>query len=91
MSAGVEDIIKNGLSNLIQLPTGCGEQTMIRMAPLVYVLRYLYSMKDGVTANVERKAYEFMRKGMSACSKYFDSFLASFYIKKFLGTMKCTL
>ena len=64
MSAGVEDIIENGLANLIKLPTGCGEQTMIRMAPLVYVLRYLYSTKNGVTADVERKAYDFMRKGL---------------------------
>ena len=65
MSAGVEDIIKNGLDKLIKLPTGCGEQTMIRMAPLVYVLRYLYSIKNGVTAEVEKKAYDFMRKGIS--------------------------
>jgi len=63
MSAGVEDVIENGLANLIKLPTGCGEQTMIKMAPLVYVLRYLYSTKNGVTADVERKAYNFMREG----------------------------
>lgn len=64
MSAGVEDIIEKGLDNLIQLPTGCGEQTMIRMAPLVYVLKYLYSIKNGVTADIEKKAYGFMRRGI---------------------------
>ena len=64
MSAGVQEIISNGLTNLIRLPTGCGEQTMISMAPLVYVLRYLYSIKNGVTAEIERRAYDFMRKGL---------------------------
>lgn len=64
MSAGIQDIIEKGLDKLIQMPTGCGEQTMIRLAPLVYVLRYLYSIKNGVTAAVEKKAYGFMRKGI---------------------------
>ena len=63
MTAGVEDMIDKGLEKLIQLPTGCGEQTMIRMAPLVYVLRYMYSTKDGVTSAVEKKAYDYLRKG----------------------------
>eukprot|EP00794_Sanderia_malayensis_P016274 gene16274-17915_t len=63
MGAAVEDIIKGGLNNLVRLPTGCGEQTMIRMAPTVYVLRYLTSIKNGVTSEIEKKAYSFMRSG----------------------------
>jgi hypothetical protein len=31
----------NNLDNLVQLPTGCGEQNMIRFAPLVSVTKYL--------------------------------------------------
>ncbi len=63
MGAAVEDMINGGLTKLIQLPTGCGEQTMIRLGPVVYVLKYLYSIENGVTPTVEKKAYDFMRKG----------------------------
>eukprot|EP00795_Rhopilema_esculentum_P010958 gene10958-19794_t len=63
MAPGVKDMVENGLNNLIVMPRGCGEQTMIYMAPLVYVLKYLYTIKDGVTDEIERKAYNFMRAG----------------------------
>eukprot|EP00795_Rhopilema_esculentum_P010956 gene10956-19791_t len=63
MAPGVKDMVENGLNNLIVMPSGCGEQTMIYMAPLVYVLKYLYTIKDGVTDEIERKAYNFMRAG----------------------------
>ena len=63
MGAAVTDIIEGGLEKLLRIPTGCGEQTMIYMAPVVYVLRYLDSLKGGVTAEVERKAYTYARQG----------------------------
>ncbi|XP_046354855.2 alpha-2-macroglobulin-like protein 1 isoform X3 [Haliotis rufescens] len=31
----------SNLDNLVQLPTGCGEQTMISFSPNIYVLKYL--------------------------------------------------
>ncbi|XP_071089780.1 alpha-2-macroglobulin-like protein 1 isoform X1 [Haliotis cracherodii] len=31
----------SNLDNLVQLPTGCGEQTMINFSPNIYVLKYL--------------------------------------------------
>ncbi len=31
----------NNLDNLVQLPTGCGEQNMVKFAPLISVTRYL--------------------------------------------------
>ncbi|XP_068074598.2 alpha-2-macroglobulin-like protein 1 [Danio rerio] len=31
----------NNLANLLQMPSGCGEQNMIILAPNVYILRYL--------------------------------------------------
>ena len=71
MGAAVEDMINGGLTKLIQLPTSSGEQTMIGLAPVVYVLKYLYSIKNGVTPSVEKKAYDFMRKGKSPCATLF--------------------
>ncbi|CAH1241049.1 C3 [Branchiostoma lanceolatum] len=51
-----------GLGTLLRLPTGCGEQTMIKLAPNVYVLSYLHCT-DKITKDVEEKAYDFIRKG----------------------------
>ncbi|CAE7779018.1 CD109, partial [Symbiodinium pilosum] len=31
----------SGLERLLQIPTGCGEQNMITLAPNVYVAKYL--------------------------------------------------
>ena len=55
MAPGVKDMVENGLDKLIVMPRGCGEQTMIYMAPLVYVLKYLYTLKNGVTDEIERR------------------------------------
>ncbi|XP_019632208.1 PREDICTED: ophiophagus venom factor-like [Branchiostoma belcheri] len=51
-----------GLGTLLRLPTGCGEQTMIKLAPNVYVLSYLHCT-DQITKDVEEKAYDFIRQG----------------------------
>ena len=64
MGAAVQDIINGGLTNLIKMPVGCGEQTMMRMAPTVYVLRYLLTLKNAVTSEIETKAYSFIRQGL---------------------------
>nr|VZH92704.1 unnamed protein product [Spirometra erinaceieuropaei] len=37
--------VKN-LDNLVRLPTGCGEQNMVKVAPSVYVLKYLVAATD---------------------------------------------
>ena len=39
----------------LHMPIGCGEQTMIRMAPNVYIYKYLKSI-DQVTVEIEEKA-----------------------------------
>lgn len=44
------------------MPMGCGEQTMIHMAPNVYVLQYLTNSKQ-VTVDVEDRAYKFIQSG----------------------------
>merc|ERR1711959_77425 len=36
----------DGLSRLVRLPTGCGEQTMITFAPQIFVMNYLDSVES---------------------------------------------
>ncbi|NXT27832.1 CD109 protein, partial [Syrrhaptes paradoxus] len=52
----------SGLSSLIKMPHGCGEQNMINFAPNVYVLQYLTKTRQ-LREDVRSKAVSFMRKG----------------------------
>ncbi|KAI6071502.1 CD109 antigen [Aix galericulata] len=52
----------NGLSSLIKMPYGCGEQNMINFAPNVYILQYL-SKTGQLREDIKSKAVSFMRKG----------------------------
>ncbi|NWS65757.1 CD109 protein, partial [Crotophaga sulcirostris] len=52
----------NGLSSLIKMPYGCGEQNMINFAPNVYVLQYLTKTRQ-LREDIKSKAVAFMRKG----------------------------
>ncbi|XP_066290647.1 CD109 antigen-like isoform X3 [Branchiostoma lanceolatum] len=52
----------SGLDSLLQMPHGCGEQTMITFAPNVYVMYYL-DQTDQVTPEIEEKALKFMTSG----------------------------
>ncbi|XP_068143587.1 thioester-containing protein 1 allele R1 isoform X1 [Drosophila tropicalis] len=47
--------VVGNLDNLIQLPTGCGEQTMVKFVPNLMVLRYLGRLRQ-LTPEIERKA-----------------------------------
>ena len=61
----VSSIIEGrGLDSIIKLPTGCGEQTMLKLAPNVFVLNYLRSTKQ-VTQQIEQTAFNFIRSGKS--------------------------
>lgn len=53
----------NGLDKLLRMPTGCGEQTMIGLAPDVFVTNYLTATNQ-LTGEVEEKAINFMESGM---------------------------
>ena len=44
------------------MPMGCGEQTMIFLAPNVYVMQYLLRTRQ-VTADIESKAYRMIQSG----------------------------
>lgn len=52
----------HGLTSLIQIPYGCGEQNMISFAPNIYVLDYLTKKKQ-LTESLKEKALSFMRQG----------------------------
>ncbi|XP_059162967.1 CD109 antigen-like [Physella acuta] len=50
------------LDSLLQMPTGCGEQNMVNLAPDVYVTDYLTSV-DQLNRDVKSKAINFMENG----------------------------
>jgi hypothetical protein len=54
--------VLSGLEDLILIPTGCGEQNMIRLAPNVAILRYL-SMTNQLTDDLEIKTVDHLNKG----------------------------
>lgn len=58
----VNTTIKGGLEKFFRMPTGCGEQTMIYLAPNVYVLEYLMNTNQLSGAN-EENAYRFIQSG----------------------------
>ncbi|XP_007537691.1 alpha-2-macroglobulin-like protein 1 [Erinaceus europaeus] len=50
------------LDNLVQMPGGCGEQNMLRFAPIIYVLQYLE--KSGqLTEEIRSLAVGFLEQG----------------------------
>jgi hypothetical protein len=62
MDAAVQTIL-GGVDTLLEnVPHGCGEQTMIIMAPIVYAMRYL-QRTNGLTPQAENRAKFFMKVG----------------------------
>jgi len=53
----------SGITALIRLSTGCGEQNMIRFVPNIFVIIYLNSM-NALTPDVLIKAKGFILKGI---------------------------
>ncbi|VDN49403.1 unnamed protein product [Dibothriocephalus latus] len=51
------------MGNLIDLPTGCGEQTMVRVAPSVYALKYLIAATDLQEPEINRQRYYRLHDG----------------------------
>lgn len=45
----------DGLGHLIRSPCGCGEQTMMYLAPNIYVIQYLQSTQQ-LSSDMRRKA-----------------------------------
>ena len=53
----------NNLDQLLRMPYGCGEQTMLGFAPDVFVTNYL-SATYQLSSDIKEKALGFMEKGM---------------------------
>ena len=53
-----------GFNNLIRMPTGCGEQTMLTLGPMVYVAKYLKESNQ-LTSDEEEQLRDFINKGRS--------------------------
>ncbi|XP_029436364.1 alpha-2-macroglobulin-like protein 1 isoform X2 [Rhinatrema bivittatum] len=61
----VGDIMGTTLQNidqLIQLPSGCGEQNMVKLAPNIYVLEFL-NKTGQVTEEIKSKTVKFLETG----------------------------
>ena len=52
----------SGLESLLKLPTGCGEQNMLKFAPNIYILQYLTNAHE-LNKQMEEKALGYMRTG----------------------------
>ncbi|EUB63193.1 Murinoglobulin-2 [Echinococcus granulosus] len=46
------------LDGLIQLPTGCGEQNLVKVAPSVYALRYLLNRQGNTSGTTDTSRYD---------------------------------
>ncbi|XP_059497226.1 alpha-2-macroglobulin-like isoform X2 [Stegostoma tigrinum] len=59
------DILSSAMQNLdglLRLPTGCGEQNMVKFAPNIYILRYL-NKTDQLTREIRDKAISYLQTG----------------------------
>lgn len=52
-----------GVDSLFQQPAGCGEQTMIRLAPTVYAMMYIKETRQ-ITEDIEIRGNQWIRDGM---------------------------
>ena len=52
----------SNLDQLLRLPTGCGEQNMIKFAPNIFVMQYLQAT-DQITDELRQKALGYMKTG----------------------------
>lgn len=50
------------LDQLLKLPTGCGEQNMLKFAPNIFIMQYLTGTNQ-VNLEIKAKATEFMTTG----------------------------
>jgi CD109 antigen len=62
-----------GLDSLVRLPSGCGEQNMILMAPNVYIINYLTAKRD-MRSDLRDRALRFIQVRFLACPPPFSLF-----------------
>lgn len=69
MGESVENCLTvDGIDKLIQLPTGCAEQTMVKMSPAIHAIKYLDASEQWIYLKAERKdeAIQMIQSGMQA-------------------------
>lgn len=54
--------VLNNLDKLVRQPTGCGEQNMVKFAPIISVVNYLKST-DQMTDKMDKKTRNFLKIG----------------------------
>ncbi|XP_052214423.1 complement C5-like [Dreissena polymorpha] len=90
--------VLHGVGDMFHKPWGCGEQTMIATAPIVYGMYFL--MQTGtMEAQHEQKGVEFMRYGLTReCSMYqlpdgsfhkWEGVPASLWLTAFVAKVMC--
>ncbi|XP_053383073.1 CD109 antigen-like [Mercenaria mercenaria] len=52
----------NGLDKLLKLPTGCGEQNMLKFAPNIFIVKYLEAT-NSLDENILKMAKDYMETG----------------------------
>ncbi|XP_047140669.1 alpha-1-macroglobulin isoform X3 [Hydra vulgaris] len=52
----------DNIDNLLEMPSGCGEQNMLKFAPNIFIMNYLRNTKQ-VNEEIKNKALNFMRTG----------------------------
>ncbi|XP_076064809.1 alpha-1-inhibitor 3-like isoform X2 [Oratosquilla oratoria] len=57
------------LESMIQMPSGCGEQNMVRFAPNIYILKYLEASQQ-LNLNVVDRSKKYMQQGYQRELKY---------------------
>nr|ADW08937.1 complement component 3-2 [Apostichopus japonicus] len=89
--------VVTGLGHWIRQPTGCGEQTMIRLAPNVYVLKYFLATNSG-NEQIEATALSNINSGLVRETTYrhadgsFSAFLSragSTWLTAFVAKVFC--
>ncbi|RZF37862.1 hypothetical protein LSTR_LSTR016415, partial [Laodelphax striatellus] len=55
--------ISENLENLIEMPVGCGEQNMIRLAPAIQFIKYLDTVKPQGAIHLRGKVMKYIQKG----------------------------
>ncbi|CAL1547264.1 unnamed protein product [Lymnaea stagnalis] len=80
-----------GIDTLITLPHGCGEQTMIYLAPDVYITNYLKTVNK-LSVEIKAKAISFMESGYQRelTYKHTDGSFSAFGMNDGSGSMWLT-
>ena len=78
MGSALDDI-----DSLLRMPTGCGEQNMLKFAPNIFVMQYLSSV-DRVTDEINATSTKFLQAGVCTCrNNVVESFRISFRLRLF--------